>query len=59
MNALGMPIKHDKIYPNIITQPKIGKDFSEPLQLLAKHLSFRDPVTQLEHEFQSSFALLL
>jgi tRNA pseudouridine32 synthase/23S rRNA pseudouridine746 synthase len=59
MNALGMPIKYDKIYPNIITQPKMGKDFSEPLQLLAKQLSFKDPVTQLEHEFQSSFVLSL
>jgi len=59
MNALGMPIKHDKIYPNIIAQPKMGKDFSEPLQLLAKQLSFKDPVTQVEHEFQSSFVLSL
>ena len=59
MNALGMPIKHDKIYPNIVPQPKMGKDFSEPLQLLAKRLSFRDPVTQLEHNFQSQFCLNL
>ena len=59
MNALGMPIKNDKIYPNIVPQPKMGKDFSEPLQLLAKHLSFRDPVTQLVHEFKSSFVLSL
>lgn len=57
MNALGLPIKNDKIYPNIVPQPKMGKDFSEPLQLLAKQLSFRDPVTQLEHEFQSQFCL--
>jgi len=57
MNALGMPIKHDKIYPNIVPQPKMGKDFSEPLQLLAKQLSFNDPVTQLVHEFQSQFYL--
>jgi tRNA pseudouridine32 synthase/23S rRNA pseudouridine746 synthase len=59
MNALGMPIKYDKIYPNIVPQPKMGKDFSEPLQLLAKQLSFRDPVTHLEHEFQSHFCLNL
>ena len=59
MNALGMPIKHDKIYPKIVPQPKIGKDFSEPLQLIAKRLSFRDPVTQLEHNFQSQFCLNL
>ena len=59
MNALGMPIKYDKIYPNIVPQPKMGKDFSEPLQLLAKQLSFRDPVTHLEHEFQSHFCLIL
>jgi hypothetical protein len=37
----------------------MGKDFSEPLQLLAKQLSFKDPVTQLGHEFQSSFVLSL
>jgi len=59
MNALGMPIKNDKIYPKIAPQPKIGKDFSEPLQLLAKQLSFRDPMTQLEHNFQSQFCLNL
>lgn len=59
MNALGMPIKHDKIYPNIVLQPKMGKDFSEPLQLLAKQLSFKDPVTHLEHKFQSQFYLNL
>jgi tRNA pseudouridine32 synthase/23S rRNA pseudouridine746 synthase len=59
MNALGMPIKHDKIYPNIVPQPKMGKDFSEPLQLLAKQLTFRDPVTQLDHDFQSCFCLNL
>jgi tRNA pseudouridine32 synthase/23S rRNA pseudouridine746 synthase len=59
MHALGMPIKNDKIYPNIIQQPAAGKDYSEPLQLLAKQLSFRDPVTQLEHDFQSHFYLNL
>jgi tRNA pseudouridine32 synthase/23S rRNA pseudouridine746 synthase len=59
MHALGMPIKNDKIYPNIIQQPVAGKDYSEPLQLLAKQLSFRDPVTQLEHDFQSHFYLNL
>jgi tRNA pseudouridine32 synthase/23S rRNA pseudouridine746 synthase len=59
MNALGMPIKYDKIYPNIVPQPKMGKDFSEPLQLLAKQLSFNDPVTQLQHHFQSRFYLKL
>lgn len=59
MHALGMPIKNDKIYPNIIQQPAAGKDYSEPLQLLAKQLSFRDPMTQLEHHFQSHFYLNL
>jgi len=44
MQALGWPILHDKYYPNL--QEESADNYSQPLQLLAKELSFIDPVTQ-------------
>jgi tRNA pseudouridine32 synthase / 23S rRNA pseudouridine746 synthase len=41
--ALGMPIVGDRIYPNLLQHPPT--DFSNPLQLLAKTLSFEHPIT--------------
>ena len=59
MSSLGIPIKNDQIYP--VLQPHVitNKDFSEPLQLLAKELSFVDPMSGLKHHFFSSQALHL
>ena len=59
MSSLGIPIKNDQIYP--VLQPHVitNKDFSEPLQLLAKELSFVDPISGLKHHFFSSQALHL
>ncbi len=55
MLSLGCPILFDKYYPDLLPkQPAQQLDFSKPLQLLAKHLSFIDPVTGLEHQFKSS-----
>jgi tRNA pseudouridine32 synthase/23S rRNA pseudouridine746 synthase len=59
LNALGIPILHDQIYPILTPYQELHLDFSKPLQLLAKQLSFRDPVTELEHHFQSQFRLNL
>lgn len=51
MLSVGCPILFDKYYPEL--QPKQQLDFAEPLQLLAKRLSFTDPATGLEHQFES------
>ncbi|KAF1717723.1 pseudouridine synthase [Pseudoxanthomonas yeongjuensis] len=51
MAALGAPIRNDPYYPGL-TVPASG-DYSRPLQLLAKGLSFVDPLTGLEREFES------
>ena len=60
MNALGIPIKNDQIYPTLqpYVEPK-KRDYSQPLQLLAKSLKFTDPCTGLEHHFESKQHLQL
>jgi tRNA pseudouridine32 synthase/23S rRNA pseudouridine746 synthase len=49
--ALGIPILNDRLYPAI--NDAAADDFSRPLQLLAKSVSFRDPLTGREHHFES------
>ena len=58
MNALGVPICGDGIYPVLTPEPEQPR-YDKPLQLLAKHLTFKDPVTFKRHYFQSSFRLEL
>lgn len=55
MLSLGMPILHDNYYP--VLQPKQAPQFDAPLQLLAKQLSFTDPVTQKQQQFCSKLQL--
>lgn len=55
MLSLGMPIMHDNYYPEL--KPKRAPQPDKPLQLLAKSLSFIDPVTGSEHCFNSRFEL--
>lgn len=52
MAALGMPIVNDCFYPAL--QAEKGDDFSSPLQLLARSISFKDPYTGLQRCFISS-----
>jgi len=52
MNALGMPILNDRLYPEAL--PEAPEDFDGPLKLLAKSLSFRDPLTGRELYFESA-----
>lgn len=49
--ALGMPIRHDQIYPT--HQPENSDDYTKPLQLLAKSIAFRDPITGEPRNFVS------
>ncbi|OPH38736.1 hypothetical protein B5J94_02775 [Moraxella lacunata] len=51
LNHLGIPICHDPYYPTVRHKPK--DDFTKPLQLLAKHLVFNDPITGERWEFTS------
>lgn len=55
MNAIGLPIVGDRIYPRLWPQPTEGAapDYSQPLQLLARELSFVDPVSGAPRRFVS------
>ncbi|AVH59709.1 MULTISPECIES: RluA family pseudouridine synthase [Streptomyces] len=56
MNALGVPILGDPLYP-VVTGPVPAGDFRRPLQLLARVLEFTDPVTGHDHRFVSGRGL--
>jgi tRNA pseudouridine32 synthase/23S rRNA pseudouridine746 synthase len=56
MNALGLPIVGDSIYPELLPQQD-ATDFGRPLQLLAKTLSFVDPLSGQPRHFESSLRL--
>ncbi|HBL24513.1 MAG TPA: pseudouridine synthase [Deltaproteobacteria bacterium] len=49
--AMGIPIINDRIYPNV--QPAAYDDFSFPLKLLARSISFPDPLTGRDRSFES------
>jgi len=57
MQALGWPLLNDMFYPML--QPKADDNYLMPLQLLAKKLSFLDPVTQQPRVFVSDTDLRL
>jgi tRNA pseudouridine32 synthase / 23S rRNA pseudouridine746 synthase len=50
--ALGIPIINDTFYPDVF--PCKGDDISLPLQLLAKAISFIDPITGEKRYFEST-----
>ena len=56
MNALGIPIVNDRMYPPV--QPTPDDDYRHPLQLLAKSIAFEDPVTGQARQFDSERNLL-
>lgn len=51
LSGLGLPIRFDPFYPTL-TDPD-PRDFSRPLQLLARTLAFTDPITGQRREFVS------
>jgi tRNA pseudouridine32 synthase/23S rRNA pseudouridine746 synthase len=59
LNALGIPIQFDQIYPVLTPYQEYDLDFSKPLQLLAKHILFRDPVTGEGRSFVSQKEICL
>ena len=54
--ALGMPILHDRIYPDLLAENT--DDYVRPLQLLARALSFRDPLSGALRSFTSERSLM-
>lgn len=55
MNALGVPILNDRMYPPVSPTP--ADDYHLPLQLLARSIAFKDPVTGQARRFESAFKL--
>lgn len=55
LSGLGIPIRFDPFYP-VLTNPD-PRDFSRPLQLLARRLTFTDPVTGQRRDFRSRRSL--
>ena len=55
MAAMGAPIAHDPLYPSVLHRA-VG-DYSAPLQLLARELSFVDPLSGVERRFTSGLRL--
>lgn len=56
MAALGMPILNDGIYP--LLTPEGATDYQRPLQLLAQHLAFDDPISGERRSFTTRRQLL-
>lgn len=57
MAALGVPILGDSFYPHVKHGPGESDDTQTPLQLLASHLAFNDPITGQRREFNSGLKL--
>jgi tRNA pseudouridine32 synthase/23S rRNA pseudouridine746 synthase len=57
MNALGLPIVGDQLYPEVLHGPDDEEDFSVPLRLLAKRMAFTDPITGQARAFESARTL--
>ncbi|MDP9882759.1 tRNA pseudouridine32 synthase/23S rRNA pseudouridine746 synthase [Sinomonas atrocyanea] len=53
--GLGAGIMHDPFYPVLLDQAP--DDYARPLQLLARGIRFRDPLTGRETEFRSRLSL--
>jgi tRNA pseudouridine32 synthase/23S rRNA pseudouridine746 synthase len=61
MNALGLPIAGDRIYPVLWPEDAADAvpDWTRPLQLLAREIAFTDPVTGQARRFTSRRTLAL
>jgi tRNA pseudouridine32 synthase/23S rRNA pseudouridine746 synthase len=58
LNAMGIPIKNDQIYPVLTPYQEYELDFSVPLQLLARQLAFQDPISGKARSFESALSLV-
>lgn len=57
MAALGIPIRGDAFYPEVLRGPEEADDLTQPLQLLARAIAFIDPVTGQRRRFESQRTL--
>ena len=57
MNALGLPLVGDQFYPVVKRAADELDDFSSPLQLLAKSISFKDPISGNQRSMNSQISL--
>ena len=55
MNSMGIPIRYDNLYPSL--RDDAEDDFTKPLALVARSLSFIDPVSKEEQHFISQMPL--
>jgi len=55
MNSLGVPIAGDPLYPDIVEVAP--DDFTRPLQLVARTLAFRDPLSGKDVRYESARSL--
>ena len=53
MAALDMPIVNDRIYPVLQADTGGNQDWNLPLKLLAKAITFADPITGMARSFES------
>ena len=53
MEAMGLPIVGDQLYPSVMHGPDDLENFSEPLRLLARSMRFTDPITGQTRHFES------
>ena len=58
MLSLGAPILGDAFYPKVLRGPGEADDTARPLQLLARELSFDDPISGQRRQFRSGRQLL-
>jgi tRNA pseudouridine32 synthase/23S rRNA pseudouridine746 synthase len=61
LNALGLPIVGDRIYPRLLPDvaPGAAADHTQPLQLLARELAFTDPLSGEPRRYTSRRRLAL
>jgi tRNA pseudouridine32 synthase/23S rRNA pseudouridine746 synthase len=61
LNALGLPIIGDRIYPRLWPEPAADTppDYTHPLQLLAREVAFTDPLSGAARRFVSARQLEL
>lgn len=61
LDALGLPIVGDRIYPDLWPEPMAGAaaNYRQPLQLLARELAFTDPISGWPRRFVSRRTLQL
>ncbi len=61
MCSLGIPLLNDRIYPvhlpEAVTDEMQAEEFKYPLQLVAKSIAFKDPISQKMRLFESSHTL--